>query len=471
MQRLGGSSVRDRRFRFSLAVLLPVTAAVVVAIGLAAGFILWSAERTDAQALAREQSMVAHFVANAQLDFAATQSAVVLRYEATEALLGDEPDMDWIDAEFGYVEYEDYGHERVFVLNSNLEPIYAAMSGEAADASTYDEVRAIVDPLAIRFRAPDMAAEIEAYESDTSDVPPQVTDLIRIGGRAAFVSVMPIVSDWEDQEQDAYYYHVAIKVLGSDVAEAMRDYYLLEGAHFDGIPNTLPNETMVPVQNAAGRFVAYFKWVPQRPGAALLNETLPASLALLGVIGLIIAALLYGLARSTRALERARAEAHHRATHDPLTGLANRALFTERLTHSPLPLGLLALDLDRFKQVNDELGHEAGDELLKQVATRLTGIVRESDLVARLGGDEFMVLVQQPQDGFLSSLAARIVTAIAEPFRLPQGTARIGVSVGIATALTDERTDLVSRADFALYDAKENGRNTWRVFEELKQAA
>ena len=457
-----------------MAVLLPVVCAVAVTVALAAGFIFWSAERTDAQALGREQRLVAHLVAGAQSDFEGEQGTVILRYEATEAFLGDEPDMDWIDAELGYGEFFDFDHEQVYVLDPNLEPIYAARNGEAVETAAYNDVRAAVDPIAVRFRAPDLAAEIKAYEDGTSDWPPQISDLIRLGGRAAFVSVMPIVSNWQGQEQDAgtYSYHVAVKLLGSDVADMMMEDYLLEGARFDTVPNTLPGETMVPMQNNAGRFVAYFKWIPQRPGAALLNETLPASLALLGVIGLVISLLLVGLARSTRALEKARAEALHRATHDPLTGLANRALFKERLDHAPLPLGLLALDLDRFKQVNDELGHEAGDELLKQVGARLVTLVREDDLVARLGGDEFMVLIEGPHDSAdLSGLAARIVAAIGEPFNLPQGTARIGVSVGIATALNDERTELVSRADFALYDAKECGRNTWRVFEDLKQAA
>ena len=370
--------VRDRRFRFSVAVLLPVICAVFAAVGLAAGFILWSAERTDAQALAREQTLVAHLVDGAQADFEGQQGVVVLRYETTEAFLGDEPDMDWIDGEFGGGEYFDFGHERVYVLDPDLNPIYAAREGKSADVATYDDVRTTVDPIAVRFRASDLAAEIATFEAGDSEWPPQISDLIRLGGRVAFVSVMPIVSNWEGQEQEPgqYYYHVAIKLLDSDVARDMRDDYLLEGAHFDAVPNTLPHETMVPMANSAGRFVAYFKWQPQRPGVALLNETLPASLALLGVLGIVIALLLIGLGRSTRALDQARAEALHRATHDPLTGLANRALFKERLDHSPLPLGLLALDLDRFKQVNDELGHEAGDELLKQVAVRLGKLVR-----------------------------------------------------------------------------------------------
>lgn len=464
----------ESRWKFSIAVLLPVVAAVLVTVALAAGFVLWSAQRTDDGALARQQTLVAHFVQGVRSDFEGSQGGIVLRYEAAEAFLGDEIDLDWIDAEMGWAEYADYGHDRVYVFDPDFEPIYAAREGERQDVSAYAADRGAIDPIADRFRAPELQAAIEAYESGDAEWPPQLSDFVSIGGRTALVSVLPIASNWEGQEQErgAHYYHVAMQFLDNGFADAMMSDYLLEGAHFDAVPNTLPHEAMVPVANASGRFVAYFKWVPDRPGRALLADTLPASLGLLGVIGLVIALLLAGLARSTAALDKARAEALHRATHDPLTGLANRALFGERLERSPLPLSLLALDLDRFKAVNDTMGHEAGDDLLRQVASRLTDVVGDKGMVARLGGDEFMVLVAGAADSSaLTDLARRVVAAIAEPFRLPQGTASIGVSVGIATALTDEREDLVSRADFALYDAKESGRNTYRVFDEIKQAA
>ncbi len=464
----------ESRWKFSIAVLLPVVAAVLVTVALAAGFIFWSAHRTDDTSLARQQAVVAHFVQGAKADFEATQGSVVLRYEAAEAFIDDEPDLDWIDAEMGWGEYVDFGHDRVYVLDANLRPIYAARDGESEDLASYDTDRAIIDPIAVRFRAPEMVSAIAAYEAGDADWPPQLSDFVTLGGRIAFASVLPIASNWEGQEQaaGAHYYHVAIQFLDNGIADAMMADYLLVGAHFDAVPNTLASETMVPIANEAGRFVAYFKWQPERPGQALLADTLPASLGLLGVIGIVIALLLFGLARSTAALERARADALHRATHDPLTGLANRALFNERLERSPLPLALLALDLDRFKQVNDTMGHEAGDDLLRQVAGRLTTVVGDKGIVARLGGDEFMVLVTGARDqAMLSDLAAHIVAAIGEPFKLGRDMAHIGVSVGIATALTDEREDLVSRADFALYDAKESGRNTYRVFDEIRRAA
>jgi diguanylate cyclase (GGDEF)-like protein len=464
----------EGRWKFSVSVLLPVVAAVIVTVTLAAGFIFWSAQRTDDASLARQQAVVAHFAQGAKSDFEGTQGQVVLRYETTEAFLYDEPDLEWIDPEMGWAEYVDYGHDRVYVLDPNLQPIYAASEGERQDVSVYDADRAVIDPIAVRFRSPEMVAAIQSYESGDADWPPQLSDFVSFNGRIAFASILPITSNWEGQEQEAgtHYYHVAIQFLDNGIADAMMEDYLLVGAHFDAVPSTLPSETMVPIANEAGRFVAYFKWQPERPGRALLADTLPASLGLLGVIGAVIALLLFGLARSTAALDKARAEALYRATHDPLTGLANRALFAERLERTPLPLALLALDLDRFKGVNDTLGHEAGDDLLKQVAKRLSTVVGDKGLVARLGGDEFMVLVPGRVDrSVLGEMAADIVQSIAEPFRLGRDVANIGVSVGIATALTSEREDLVARADVALYDAKESGRNTYRVFDEIRKAA
>ena len=362
----------------------------------------------------------------------------------------------------------------MFVLDPSLKPIYAAEDGDQADLATYDAIRAIVDPLATSLQAPDKQAATLSYEKDDVDLPPQASDVAEIAGKIAMISVVPIVSNWDDQVQkpNRVYYHVAVQYAGEDTASDLSKQYLVDGVHFDVTPDTKPDEAAVPVANAAGRFVGWLKWIPQRPGQQLLAETLPASLGLLAVVVLVISLLLFGLARSTKALERARAEALHRATHDPLTGLANRALFNEKLERSPLPLTLLALDLDRFKAVNDTLGHEAGDELLRQVATRLKTLVRDTDLIARLGGDEFMVLISgRIEDGRAQQLAGQIVTALAVPFQLGQDTASIGVSVGIATAVTDERKELVSRADFALYDAKESGRNTFKVFDDLQKAA
>ncbi|MEQ1900873.1 MAG: diguanylate cyclase [Devosia sp.] len=465
----------DIKWRFSLAIMLPVLGAVVLTLAIGATFVVWSAAGTDERALARETGLVARMIEASREDLEGAQGGFALWYQAVDAIAAaGGVDHEWIDTYFGYQEFTDYGHDLIFLLDPELNPVYAARQGEEVETAEYSGTRQIIDPLAVRFRAPAFVAETEAYQAGKAEWPAHVTDLVSIGGRPAFISILPIVTDWEGYEQPSgkWYLHVAIRLLDADVAQNLMDDYLIRDAHFDAIASVLPGEAAYPIADAAGRFAAWFKWTPERPGAALLREAIPAAIGVVVIVLGIVVLLLIGLARSTAALDKARQEALFRATHDPLTGLGNRALFAERLRSAPLPLTLLALDLDRFKAVNDTLGHEAGDDLLKQVAARLTPLVRAADLVARLGGDEFMILLSGSMNAEeLRALAARIVAALGAPFQLGAHTAKIGVSIGIATASSDERDDLVSRADFALYDAKEAGRNTYRMFETIQRAA
>jgi diguanylate cyclase (GGDEF)-like protein len=175
--------------------------------------------------------------------------------------------------------------------------------------------------------------------------------------------------------------------------------------------------------------------------------------------------------------ERKRAEERIRAMalYDGLTGLPNRLNFTdhleqaiERAQASGQHFALLFLDLDGFKQVNDRLGHDMGDELLVRVAVQLKNAVRETDVVARLGGDEFVVLLHDVESAHADipeTVAADIVGRLAVPFRLGiAGTeAHIGASIGIALypGHGDNREDLLKAADDAMYAAKAAGRGTW----------
>ena len=155
---------------------------------------------------------------------------------------------------------------------------------------------------------------------------------------------------------------------------------------------------------------------------------------------------------------------------DPLTGLANRRGF-EGSADQFLTLGnggdqrfgLVLLDLDQFKPINDRHGHATGDVVLCEIAERLTGLVRPGDVVARLGGDEFAILVEDVADDALAALAQRLVVAAQQPVSTPVGDLSIGVSVGVATSAEgDDLAELASRADRALYEVKLSGRGTWK---------
>jgi diguanylate cyclase (GGDEF)-like protein/PAS domain S-box-containing protein len=167
---------------------------------------------------------------------------------------------------------------------------------------------------------------------------------------------------------------------------------------------------------------------------------------------------------------------------DALTGVANRAAFDAHVremlalcARGGPPLYLLMIDLDRFKQVNDTLGHSAGDELLRQVARRLKELSREGDHIGRLGGDEFgLVQLGQNDPSCGGVLAAKIVKSLAQPFRLGDAVVQISASVGIASSVDDasEPGSLFKKADLAMYKAKSAGRNGFHHFtDELDQVA
>jgi diguanylate cyclase (GGDEF)-like protein len=159
------------------------------------------------------------------------------------------------------------------------------------------------------------------------------------------------------------------------------------------------------------------------------------------------------------------------ATHDTLTGLPNRALFNETLAHSigqasrhGRPLAIFFLDMDRFKNINDTLGHGVGDRVLQEAARRLTGSVRGSDLVARLGGDEFVLLVEDFRDTTdLADIAAKILEGFGPTMMIDGQELGLAASIGICTFPEDggDVQALLSNADIAMYRAKEQGRNRY----------
>ena len=178
--------------------------------------------------------------------------------------------------------------------------------------------------------------------------------------------------------------------------------------------------------------------------------------------------------RDVSARREAEDRVRYLALHDALTGLPNRALFHDRLNQAIAqtartrsPSAVLACDLDRFKAINDSLGHPAGDALLRKVAERMRSVLRPYDTIARLGGDEFaIVLTYLDEPCAVACLAERLIAAVGAPFHLDGQIVEVGVSVGftIATERDRDADELFKRADMALYEAKAGGRNTYRIF-------
>ena len=169
-------------------------------------------------------------------------------------------------------------------------------------------------------------------------------------------------------------------------------------------------------------------------------------------------------------------ELKHQAFHDALTGLPNRVLFQDRISQqlaaarrTGMTVGVLFVDLDDFKVVNDTMGHGVGDELIVAAAVRLAGIVRDCDTAARLGGDEFALLIGNAEDpAAVEAAAGRVIEAFSEPFPLASGAMLATVTVGVATTNDSADTDdLLRHADLALYAAKAAGKRQWRRYQPV----
>ena len=215
---------------------------------------------------------------------------------------------------------------------------------------------------------------------------------------------------------------------------------------------------------------APIEWGFRQPdGSALQTETIATNLIDDPTVRGIVLNI-----RDVSERQRLRDELLHQAFHDSLTGLANRALFRDRVTHALAiarrqgrDITVLYLDLDDFKKVNDSLGHSEGDQLLKAAAERFLACGRATDTVARLGGDEFAILIEDlhGNDG-TAVLVERLGSAMQQPFRLGHNEVHVTASFGIATAAGDETADdLLRNADLAMYTAKRQGKGRFATYE------
>ncbi len=199
-----------------------------------------------------------------------------------------------------------------------------------------------------------------------------------------------------------------------------------------------------------------------------------ATLAVLAMLTILLVILGFRQQKIFAALKQSQQQIRYRANYDSLTGLPNRLNFIEHLTDAisrsqrkPVQTALMFVDLDRFKTINDTLGHDYGDELIKQVGARIREAIRRTDLVARFGGDEFTVLLTDMTNAIHASMIAKgILARLSEPFTIFGHELHSSASIGITVSPEDasDPKTLLKNADMAMYEAKEKGRNRFRFF-------
>ena len=342
-------------------------------------------------------------------------------------------DLSWIDNNLGVWFHTYYKFDEVYLLDQHDAPIYAMQNGRRASPAAFKRVRRPGTELAAGLRKRLAVSRLAPDGSPGKTF--GASELSIVGGRPAFVSLKPIVSETGkiSQPRGSEYLHVAVRYLDRSFLDELSKLYVVDEPRFSW---TNPGRASIAVRGRDGKALGYVVWSPFKPGAQVEEHMVPVLLAALFAIGALVSLLLWRIWRSRTDLEQSRAEAQHLAFHDSLTGLPNRALFENRLelalSRRDVHVAVLLLDLDRFKNVNDTLGHQAGDCLIRDFGARLSALTRECDTISRLGGDEFAILIEDAHLPDIHRLAQRIVDDIRRPFQIFGSQVYVGVSIGIA---------------------------------------
>ena len=454
----GNALVRDVGMPAAMALLL--LAAIVAAI------LHFSTIQSDVLAAESQNQRVNVAVAQSIIGIANDQEASTYWDDAVIQTRKRPLDLEWIDNNLGIWFHTYYHIDEAYLLDDRDAPIYAMRNGRRAKPDVFREVGP-ARQLARQLRRRLGVTRVLRVGEEGQTV--GESEFAVVHGHPAIISLKPILSETGEVQQPpgSEYIHVAVRYLDGGFLDRLAAMYGIEAPRFSW---SEPRTISFPLRRSDGHILGYLAWTPFRPGEQVESKMIPVLIAVFVALGALLSLLFLRIRRGRMELEASRSEAQHLAFHDALTGLPNRGLFEDRLEHALAQRGarvaVLMLDLDRFKAVNDTLGHPAGDELIREFGRRLSGLTRECDTIARLGGDEFAILLDHAQIADVRCLATRILTDIRRPFLLLGSEVYVGVSIGIALSGSGgvERLELVRRADIALYQAKECGRDAYRVF-------
>ena len=459
-----------------------LAAAVLAVLALAVGVLV-----SQFDAMSRKLQMQA--AQQGYLNRMAEYAAVVLpRVGSDEAVrhLAVRFDPHWAEQELAHYFHARNGIDRLVVLDAQDRPVFASRGGVAVPLGSYRlPLEGAVADLLPGLRAAEAARPQRQPSAGFSQVlvpPIQASNVMYENGRFSIVTATLVQPDFGHAMPPGPRAPVVVTVVpfDADILARFGARRLVKDLTISHDFTDSGDRVVLPLRDVRGRAVAALSWTPRRPGSELIARLGGPLLAMVVILLLLGWSLVRQTASYARGLIRSEARARHLAQHDALTGLPNRALMFERLNQlralaarSPINIAVLCLDLDRFKEVNDTLGHPVGDALIRAAAKRLAGLVRATDTVARLGGDEFVILQPHTQAAGAAHLSERVIHAMGRPFNIEGHVVEIGCSIGV-TLIADPQipaAEVLRQADLALYSSKEKGRHCATFFETEMDAA
>ena len=472
-----------RRLTIIIGVAIAFFGLVLLAIIAYAG---WSANETASE---RERMLVENAL-NESIARALNEQKSVAWWDDPILKITDQViDLEFTDANFGVFLTETYGHDEVYILNAEDRPLYGFANAKRLEPAAFEQRRpafaSVIDEIRrgdhSKLRArPDMLAESkEHYHVLTGvTVARWAGHIVSVDGHPAIIAGMTMVPNIDMSFlKGTPNLLLSISYIDQDFLSDMGHTLLLPNLALTSQASQADGVVSEAFVGDDGIPAGFLTWTTRRPGQVLLRIILP--LVAFGVLamGALSYVILRRLRRASEELAQREAEARHEAKHDALSGLPNRVHMVEKIgsflqgrlleSHDGRVLAAY-LDVDRFKDVNDTLGHHTGDQLIKLVAQRLKNCLRPNDFLSRFGGDEFVILCAPAGAEGSSALAERIAQAFASPFAVNGQKIRVTASLGVAVAPDHGVTadELMRHADIALYEAKGRGRDRAVLFSD-----
>ena len=478
------TEIPEKPYKHDLKMLATLTATGITTAGLLLLVIIaYAGWASNGSATERERNLLQNALNRAIARSLNEQKSVAWWDDSVTKITDETVDLEFADSNFGVFLTETYGHDEVYILNANDKLVYGYAAGARLEQAAYQSRHPIVGPVvtAARTGKPSpLKQRPDSFGEDQTDYrtlggPLQSAHwaghILSVDGHEAIVTAITIVPNVDasllTREPNIL---VSITYIDDKYVEVLGRSLLLTELKISPTSINIDGIVSEPFLGDDGINGGYLSWQTQRPGRVLTTVILP--LVALGLLAAAILAsgMLRRLKRASNSLADREAASRHAAKHDDLSGLPNRVYFAEMLDAALLQaksdangskVHVAFIDIDRFKEVNDTLGHYADDQLVKIVAQRLQDQILPSEILSRYGGDEFAILDVTAAPTGADGMKSRIQKAFAAPIRFNGQGLVVTASVGIAIATVDGATvDQVMRhADIALYEAKNQGRN------------
>jgi diguanylate cyclase (GGDEF)-like protein len=457
---------------------------------------LWAGSESDAAALDRQRRLVnsrlqdqVQRVSNELRVMSAGLSSLLHSYENRNRFQtppvefgSHDPEIISPAATFNRIATTLFGYDAAFIVTSAGDTPY---ENDRAVTRRFKWVRPLLQPLLTEVER-NKALPRTSMDPGASTPSLSRVALMRLEGRPAVAGVIPVGDDFLSDQKDASVapaqplYLITFRFLDGATLDSLSREQGLSGARYARAADQDQMEVAFQIEATSSRDpIGFIIWKPDLPGSRVIGRLAPAlSVAAFSFLALFLALVVW-LRRAMERLSKSEAIARHLAHHDVLTGLPNRAMFAERLhwhltrlDARPTGLAVALIDLDKFKHVNDEHGHPAGDELLLKVVDRINSVIDGDSMLARLGGDEFALILPHLSLGTPcdATPCSSIVEALARPFLLlgDTVTVSIGCSIGIAAAslANYSESEILRCADVALYQAKSKGRGRLITYDQ-----